>query len=189
MRIIAILVLALLVRVGVYAANSPFPPLTNDDSVYDATGWNLAVGNGFSSAEQPPYERLPFRTPGYPAFIALVYGVAGRSPDSVRFVQIGLSLVTCLIIYLLARRLLTRAHALIASALYAVYPAAAVFPSLLLTESNLALWIILTVYLAYVAVERRRSILPYVAPRLRLTHEARLSAACCASDGNGLALG
>jgi 4-amino-4-deoxy-L-arabinose transferase-like glycosyltransferase len=145
----AVVCLALLVRVGIYAAHVPFPPLAKDDSVYDNLAWNMVTGHGFSNSVAPPYEPMAVRTPGYPAFLAVVYELEGRSPDAVRAAQIVLSVVTCVLVYLLALRFLRRSQAVAAAALYAVLPAAAYYPSLLLTEANQALLVTLIVYCAY----------------------------------------
>jgi 4-amino-4-deoxy-L-arabinose transferase-like glycosyltransferase len=102
------------------------------------------------------------RTPGYPAFLAVIYEFAGRSPNAVRAAQIVLSLVTIVLVYLLALRLMRKREAVAAAALYAVLPAAAYFPSLLLTEANQALLLTLIVYCAYRCLDSPRSVRWYV---------------------------
>jgi 4-amino-4-deoxy-L-arabinose transferase-like glycosyltransferase len=154
--LLAIVLLAVVVRVGAFTVNHPFPPLAKDDSVYDALGWNLLNGHGFTASPKPPYEPLVFRTPGYPAFLATIYGVAGHHPDVVRLVQIVVSLGTLVVVYLLARRLMSTLAALVAAGAFALCPAAALYPSLLLTESNQALLVALMLYLAYRAVDDPR---------------------------------
>jgi 4-amino-4-deoxy-L-arabinose transferase-like glycosyltransferase len=165
----AVVCLALLVRVGIYAAHVPFPPLAKDDSVYDNLAWNMVSGHGFSNSVAPPYEPMAVRTPGYPAFLALVYEVEGHSPDAVRAAQIVLSLITCVLVYLLALRLMRKSQAIAAAALYAILPAAAYYPSLLLTEANQALLVTLIVYCAYRCQDSPRSARWYVGCGAALT--------------------
>ena len=147
--LLGVLALALVVRGGVFAVNHPFPPPDKDDAVYDSLGWNLIHGHGFTADRSAPYEPMAARTPGYPAFLGAVYVAAGRNPDAVRIVQIALSLVTCLLIYALAGRLMGERRAILAVGVYAVWPAAAHYPSLLLTEANQALLLTAALYFAY----------------------------------------
>jgi 4-amino-4-deoxy-L-arabinose transferase-like glycosyltransferase len=146
----------MIVRVASFAASYPFPPLAKDDSVYDALGWNLLNGNGFSGSPAPPYEPLAYRTPGYPVFLAVTYAVAGHRTDAVRVLQILLSLATLVFVALLARRLMSRGAALVATLAYALCPAAVLYPSLMLTEANQALLVALSLWLAYRAADNPR---------------------------------
>src|SRR4029453_16212380 len=52
-------------------------PPVNDLLWNDAVGWNLANNLGFTASQSPPYIPGVFRTPGYPAFLALVYTIFG----------------------------------------------------------------------------------------------------------------
>jgi 4-amino-4-deoxy-L-arabinose transferase-like glycosyltransferase len=151
-----VLCLAFVVRAATFALNSPFSPPAKDDAVYDALGWNLVNGHGFSASAGPPYEPLVFRTPGYPAFLAGIYAIAGHSPNAVRWTQIVLSVLTCFLLYALAARLMRPGAALLAAALYAISPAAAWFTSLLLTESNQAFLLVLAIYLVCVCASAKR---------------------------------
>ena len=152
--VLGVLGLALVMRLAVFGVNHPFPPLEDDDSVYDTLAWNMVNGHGFSMSVEPPFEPMAARTPGYPAFLAAVYLVAGRTWDAVRLLQIALSVLTCALVYLIACRVLDRRHALWAAGMYAIWPAAAYYPSLLLTESIQALLIALSVYCAFRCTER-----------------------------------
>jgi 4-amino-4-deoxy-L-arabinose transferase-like glycosyltransferase len=151
--LVFVLLLALLVRAGVFVVNHPFAPPDKDDAVYDSLAWNLASGHGFSLDVRPPYEPMAARTPAYPVFLAAIYSLAGRSTDAVRVAQILLSLVTCWLVFVLGRRLMNETYGLIAAAVYAVMPAAAQYPSLLLTEANQALLLMAAVYFAYRIVD------------------------------------
>jgi len=152
--LLGILSLALVMRLAIFGVNHPFPPPADDDSVYDTLAWNMVSGNGFSMEQKPPYAPMGARTPGYPAFLASVYLIAGRTWDAVRVFQIALSLVTCGLVYLIGCRVVDRRHALLAAGMYAIWPAAAYYPALLLTESLQALLIALSVYAAYRCMER-----------------------------------
>ena len=151
--VLVVVAMSLVVRLSIFLLGHPFPPLENDDSVYDALAVNLVEGHGFSMSRVPPYEPMPTRPPGYPAFLAAVYGVVGHHVDAVRLAQILLGSATCVLIYVLARRLVAPTGAVLAAALYATLPAAAHYPSLILTESLHAFLLTATVYLMYRCLE------------------------------------
>jgi 4-amino-4-deoxy-L-arabinose transferase-like glycosyltransferase len=151
--LLAIVLVAVVARVGAFTVNHPFPPLAKDDSVYDALGWNLLNGHGFSASPTPPYEPVAYRTPGYPAFLATTYAVAGHHLDVVRLVQILVSLGTLVVVYLLAKRLMSTRAAVIAAGAFALCPAATYYPSLILSESNQAFLLAIAIYLAYRVVD------------------------------------
>jgi 4-amino-4-deoxy-L-arabinose transferase-like glycosyltransferase len=159
--VLAVVIVAVAARVLVFALGHPFPPLAKDDSVYDLLAVNMLEGHGFSISTAPPYEPMAARTPGYPAFLAGVYTVAGHSPDAVRVVQIALAAITCLLIYALARQFLSHAAAVLAAMVYATLPAAAAYPSLVLTESVQALLLTWALYLAYRCTEAPRTVTWY----------------------------
>jgi len=147
--VLAVLCTALVARLLVFAINHPFAPLAKDDSVYDQLATNVIAGHGFSISPGEPYEPMGARSPGYPAFLAVVYEVAGHETDAVRLVQIALSVATCLIVYLLGLPLVGRRGALMAAAIYATLPAAVGYPSEVLTEANEALFVVGAVYAVY----------------------------------------
>jgi len=161
--LLAVLATALVLRLGVFWLNSPFPPPSKDAAVYEALATNLIEGNGFSGDTAPPFEPLFFRTPGYPAFVGLIHVIAGRSLNAVRIVQIGLSLVTCLLTYAVGRRLLGHRLGAAAAAVYAILPPAVSAPSWILTEANQALLLTLAVYSACRIVDAPRDTPWYLA--------------------------
>lgn len=158
-----VLLAALVLRLALFWGNRPFPPIENDDSVYDALAWNLLQGNGFTASDGPPYEPMFVRTPGYPAFLAAVYSVTGRSPESAMLVQVILSLLTCAMVFVLARRLVGERVALLAAWLYALLPAAAQATIVLGTEANQALLVVLATLLVYRCMDEPHRLWPFVA--------------------------
>jgi Dolichyl-phosphate-mannose-protein mannosyltransferase len=153
---IAILVVATTMRLGVFMLNYPFPPLQKDAAVYDKLAWNLLDGHGMSVDMAPPYQPLALRTPAYPGFLAVVYSLAGRQPDAVRLVQIALSVITCLLVTLIALRIIGELGAQVAGLAYAVLPSLVVAPSLLLSEVNQAFLVMLTIYCLSRGLDRPR---------------------------------
>jgi len=92
-----------------------------DPDNYGLLGYNLSKGKGltFNPEEGPTIYRGPF----YPAFIALVlFLTSGWFPGGIWLGQSILFGLTCIFIFLVARRLWDRSVALIAAYLCAVYP-------------------------------------------------------------------
>ncbi len=137
-----ILVLALSLRL----ANALFLPLQGGDLILsDMKGYDQAA---LALLEQRPLpvhtaERYLFHPlgsdtyhpPGYYYFLASVYAVAGHRYVAVRMVQAVLDTITCLLVYLLGKRLFGEATGLLAAALAAVYPPLIFYTGVLLTES------------------------------------------------------
>ena len=130
---------ALLPRIWLLAAgwNHPGRFLTPDSHGYDSLARALLERGQFSRSP----ERGPeiFRTPGYPAFLAAVYGLTGGSVHAAVAVQVAADVVLCLLVYLLGRRLCSRGVGLLAAAIQAASPAAVAASVRLLSESLFAL--------------------------------------------------
>lgn len=98
-------------------------PLDVDDyKVFDRLAQNLLDYRVFSPEVGPPYGRTYFRTPGYPAYIAVVYAVCGRSVMALRVSQFLLLGITGLLLQRLARRFLEEWPASLAALLCVTYP-------------------------------------------------------------------
>ena len=111
--------------------------LTLDTVEYHALAQSLASGEGFAYRADyaPPYEVEALRTPGYPAFVAAVYAVAGARPGWVLLLQILLDAATCALLALAFRPALGARGAGVAALVYALHPASSLFSVILLSES------------------------------------------------------
>jgi 4-amino-4-deoxy-L-arabinose transferase-like glycosyltransferase len=74
------------------------------------------------------------RTPGYPAFVALVYAVFGDSQLAVVIVQAFVFAALCLVVYATTRHIASERVSLAAAAATALYPTFPYFGALVLTE-------------------------------------------------------
>jgi|DewCreStandDraft_2_1066082.scaffolds.fasta_scaffold00179_70 4-amino-4-deoxy-L-arabinose transferase-like glycosyltransferase len=129
--LLLVVLAGLLVRVGIALALGDAPP--RDDALdYELLARNLAAGHGFSL--HPP-EPSVFRPPLQPAFVALVYLLAGPYLLAARLAQATLSAVVIPLTYALARTFAPRRGALLAATLVAFSPALAAHASLLQTET------------------------------------------------------
>jgi 4-amino-4-deoxy-L-arabinose transferase-like glycosyltransferase len=93
-----------------------------DTERYDRIGWNLAQGHGYSASQEAPYQPDVFRAPGYPAFLAVIFRLAGHSLAPVRLVQAVLLSFLIPLTFFIAARCFDRSTALLAAALTALYP-------------------------------------------------------------------
>ncbi len=119
----AILCVAVAVRLGycllVLPGDKGLLSPGNDDWQYDRCAVNLLDGHGMAMNPGQPTAQ---RTPGYPIFLAAVYGVAGHSYVAVRIAQALVGGLACLLVFLLARRWTSETVGLLASGILAVYP-------------------------------------------------------------------
>ncbi len=134
--LVAVVVLALVVRLGVIAATPQFVPAT-DAADYDRHAVSIAVQGSYPSTRlAPDGGPTAFRPPMFPVVLAGVYKVVGVTSESLRWeagraAEAILGALAVALICLIALRLLGSAVALLSGAI------AAVFPSLLLVGSSL----------------------------------------------------
>ncbi|MBI4323031.1 MAG: glycosyltransferase family 39 protein [Candidatus Omnitrophica bacterium] len=102
---------------------------------YDALGWNLALGRGFSLETSAPFTPTMFREPLYPAWLAILYRTIGHRPDLVPWFQIPLFAVTSVMTYFMGRWLFHEAVGWWAGVATACFPTLANYPTCLLTET------------------------------------------------------
>jgi hypothetical protein len=131
-----------------FIAHRPF--CSGDTKFYEelARNWldhgvyGLFVGGQLMSVDM--------RMPGYPAFLAAIYAVLGRSRTAVLLVQAGLDLLTCLVVAMIAARFAPAAkRTLVATAalwLAALCPFTAGYTAALLTETLAAFLTALAFY-------------------------------------------
>jgi hypothetical protein len=103
-------------RLDGYAFNSL------DCGEYYAIAQNVAAHGTFSQSDAPPLEPDTWRTPGYPAFLAVFIFLFGASPAALVIVQQVLSVLNVLLLFLVARHWMTDRRALIVSLLFLIEP-------------------------------------------------------------------
>ena len=101
--LVVILGLCFFLRAGAVVAvleNDPHVVVQGDTPTYEQPALALLEDGDFSRSPQD--QRPEFlRTPGYPAFIATVYLIFGPSHAALLLMQVLLSTVTVLVVYLL----------------------------------------------------------------------------------------
>lgn len=109
--------------------NSPFFDMPATDALfYDELAQNLAAGNWLGDA-------VFHYNPLYPYFLGLCYAVFGHSYLIPKLIQIVMGTSSCLLLYLVSKRLFGHAVALIAGLMAAVYGTFIFFDELLLATS------------------------------------------------------
>jgi 4-amino-4-deoxy-L-arabinose transferase-like glycosyltransferase len=122
--VLALLGLALLLRVGVVLENRhEYRPLT-DAAHFDLIAGQMADGKGFEGANLPPTEGpSAIRAPGYPAVLAAVYLVFGNDSWTMgRLLNAAIGTALVALVGLVAAQLWSRREGLLALAMAAVYP-------------------------------------------------------------------
>ncbi len=102
-----------------------------------------------------------FRTPGYPAFIASIYALTGKTPLAVAVVQNVLDSITTLIIVFICMRITgSRRFSLAAGFLYAVNPFAVYYSQMILTETVFTIIFTVATYffLSFIKTNSRREL-------------------------------
>jgi 4-amino-4-deoxy-L-arabinose transferase-like glycosyltransferase len=131
----AILLLALLVRVVIVAADGSYEP-ANDAFEYDYYAQSVAAGEGYPRSG---YLRqggpTAIRGPGYPYLLGGAYAIADDSKTVGRLLGVALGVLTVLLVYLIAKRIWGRRVGLLAAALTAVFPPLALLSRELLSET------------------------------------------------------
>jgi 4-amino-4-deoxy-L-arabinose transferase-like glycosyltransferase len=117
-----------------------------DTGSYLRPALNLLTGHGFSQREEPPFVPDASRTPVYPLFIALLYGLFGQQPLIIVGVQILVSALTCGLTYLLGVQLLPERGARLGGLLLTFSLGSIVYSFYILTET---LFTVLLLGMAY----------------------------------------
>lgn len=123
-----------------------------DQGGYKQLGAGLAQSGRFTRfPNSPVFVPEVIRTPGYPAFVAVVYSVAGIGNHlAVAVAQALVFAALCLVVYLIARRIASERTALVAAAIVACFPPLPYYGALILTE----VWTTFVLGLAMLACHR-----------------------------------
>jgi 4-amino-4-deoxy-L-arabinose transferase-like glycosyltransferase len=125
----------------------PIGHSSSDAVQFNNIARQLALGHGYrDAAEHPP---TAFRAPGFPLFLAAIYGAFGDSPAIAHVSFCLLGALACLMTYFLALEMFTETWARLAGILAAIYLPHAYFASTFLSENlfvpllGLAVWLVI----------------------------------------------
>lgn len=101
---------------------------------YDTHARHLAAGAGYLEHGRP----TAFWPIGYPAFLAVLYGIFGPSLTVVKLAQVALAYATGVLLWRVGRSVLSEGGARLAALGYALCPSAVMFTELVSTETLFA---------------------------------------------------
>jgi hypothetical protein len=116
-------------------------PVTDsgDAPFYIELAWNWLKNGVYGAVVDGRLMPLDTRVPGYPAFLAAIFRIAGNSSPAVMFAQVFVDLATCFVVALIAARLAPEASQrrvlLAALWLAALCPFTANYTAVVLTET------------------------------------------------------
>jgi 4-amino-4-deoxy-L-arabinose transferase-like glycosyltransferase len=138
--VLVIAVLALAVRLLVFATDPGFKPVA-DSLTYDRMATSLAETGSLPHSAIPPFESATaYPPPLFPVVLAGAYKVVGTGSlqtrwDAARVLEALLGTVTVILICLITARLFDRKVALLAGAIAVVYPPLVLIGTSIMTES------------------------------------------------------
>jgi 4-amino-4-deoxy-L-arabinose transferase-like glycosyltransferase len=109
----------------------------SDAEEYDTYAWNMAQGHGYRGMSPDVADRnhtTAYRPPGPSLLMAGVYSIVGHRYDAVRVIHCLLGTASILLVYLIARRVFGNAVALLAAAIYSLYPLAVLYATEIASE-------------------------------------------------------
>lgn len=121
-----------------------------DSLAYNNAAVNFVRQGTFSTQPPPAAGPDTDRTPGYPFFLAAVYGLAGIYPKAAILIQCALSVGSCFLLYLLLKKYFKRKVGRLGALLLAVSPLSIALSNYLLSETLFAFVLLL----ALIAVQR-----------------------------------
>ncbi len=123
---------------------NPGPAFFPDSAGYERLGIGLLQGTAYSWTANDDTEL--FRPPGYPAFIALGYGLLGRNAGSLALLQLGLGGPIIFLLYHLGLRLHSPRAGLVAAGLYALDPFSTLWGLAILSETLFTALVVVGLY-------------------------------------------
>jgi 4-amino-4-deoxy-L-arabinose transferase-like glycosyltransferase len=129
-----------------------------DQSGYQRLGASLATTGQFTRyADTDTFVPEVIRTPGYPAFVALIYFIFGVDNDlAVAIAQAIVFAAICWLVFHIARRATGERSGIVAAALTAIYSPLPYFGSLIVTELWTAFMATAAILIALRAVQQGR---------------------------------
>lgn len=107
----------------------------SDQGGYRQLGAAMASSGEFTRfPDSPLFIPEVIRTPGYPAFVAVIYRVFGQQTLPVAIAQAIVFVLICLLVYAIARRVAGERAATVAAIMTALFPPLPYYGALVLTE-------------------------------------------------------
>jgi 4-amino-4-deoxy-L-arabinose transferase-like glycosyltransferase len=145
--LVVVLLGALALRLIVYLVYRPWDPAVEANSAVALPGDSVAYHQlALCILEQSSFCNNAYRTPGYPAFIAMVYAAFGIRPWVVLLAQVVVSLATVLLTFKLGELVFSRRVGVVAAVLVAIDPGQVFFALDMLSDVLFACLFLGSVY-------------------------------------------
>jgi len=157
--LIAILLIGTILRIiflSEFSATPFYHHPTLDARYYDLMARSVASGRLIQ-------ERAFFMGPLYPYIIGLFYKIFGTAPFIPRIFQMILGLGCCFLLYVLGRKIFSPSAGLIAAALFALYKPVLFYEQTLLSETPMAFFILVFLWIFIKSEEKKNPFLWLVA--------------------------
>jgi hypothetical protein len=129
-----------------------------DQGGYKQLGAAMARSGEFTRfPDSPTFIPEVIRTPGYPAFVAVVYRLFGQHTLPVAIAQAFVFVLICLIVYAITRRLAGDRPAIVAAIMTALFPPLPYYGALVLTEVWTTFVLMAAMLVCLRAVQRGRT--------------------------------
>ena len=149
----AVLGVAFVLRLAWIALANPQPDTfrAGDPFLYNAFAQALAGGWGFVSLHGIATAQWP---PGYPAMLAVIFKLFGHKIILAKLLNVLLGTATCLLAYLIGKKVWNRNVGLVAAGVLAIFPGQVFLPTLIMSEVPATFLVALFVCLvAFFAIE------------------------------------
>jgi 4-amino-4-deoxy-L-arabinose transferase-like glycosyltransferase len=133
--LVAILGVAFVLRLCWLAIADAQPGVitSGDPFFYDYFARHLVAGHGFIGI--PHGEPTAQWPPGYPAVLAVIFKLFGHKIVLAKLLNVLLGTATCLLAYLIGKKVFDRNAGLVAAAVLAIFPSQVFQPTLVMTET------------------------------------------------------
>jgi hypothetical protein len=129
----------------------------SDQGGYQQLGAAMARSGEFTRfPESPIFIPEVIRTPGYPAFVAVIYRLFGVNTLPVAIAQAFVFAMICLMVYAIGRRVAGENTATVAASMTALFPPLPYFGALVLTEVWTTFMMVLAFLICLRAMQRDR---------------------------------
>jgi 4-amino-4-deoxy-L-arabinose transferase-like glycosyltransferase len=134
------------------------PGVWPDQAGYRQLGQVLAATGKFTRfPDAVPFVPDVLRMPAYPAFVAVIFKVAGVHQMPVVLAQAALFALICLLVFAIVRRVASERAALVAALVTAIFPPIPYFGALVMTEVWTTFLFTASIWIALRALESRRT--------------------------------
>jgi 4-amino-4-deoxy-L-arabinose transferase-like glycosyltransferase len=160
-RYLAVFFFALCLRFLYVAIIGPatHATLVEDSYQYLIIAQNMLNHGAFSLETEAPFAPTIRRPPAYPAFLALLYLFRMHTTLQIALVQAALGALCCLLVFHLAKQVMTERRATLAACYCAVYPAGVALTSAVSAETLFTLLLLSSVALTVEGARRRSAMI------------------------------